>query len=356
MLSAHRMGSSLRLVIVGNPEPTHVGYHLYHAARQEGYGVELCDTRAAFDSSWVLMQLSWRLGGHRPPLLRSFCRSVLKACRQFEPHCLLATGLAPMRARALQSAKRLGVFCLNYLTDDPWNPRHHADWFLQAVTEYDAVFSPRRSNLKDLLDIGCRDVEYLPFAYAPEIHFPVELRSEAERERFDCDVLFFGGADKDRLPYVASLLAAGFKVHLYGGYWERFSETRAHTRGHADPMTLRKAVSGARLTLCLVRRANRDGQVMRTFEAPAMGACMLVEDTLEHRETFGRDRESVVYFRSVNEMLERASWLLGSESERRRLAAAARATIVSKPNTYRDRLLSMLDHSLLKGNVDVRQA
>ena len=346
--------SDLRLLIVGNPETTHVGHHLHYAAQQEGVTVELCDTRDAFASSWPVIQLNWRLRGHRPPRLRSFGRRVVKACHQFEPQWLLATGLAPLNASALQQMKQMGVVCLNYLTDDPWNPQHHANWFLRAIIHYDAVFSPRRSNLEDLAHLGCRDVAYLPFAYAPEIHFPELLTGREERQSFDCDVLFFGGADSDRLPYITSLLRSGLKVHLYGGYWDRYSETRAHTRGLADPMTLRKAVSGARVTLCLVRRTNRDGQVMRTFEAPAMGACMLVEDTPEHREIFGEDRESVVYFGDADEMVEGVHWLLSSESERRRLVAAAQAIVVANPNTYRDRLLVMLEHSPATGTADVR--
>ena len=350
------MTDQRRLLVVGNPEVTHVGHHLCRAAEKEGLAVELCDTRAAFSASWLIIQLSWRLGGHRPPLLRAFGRDVVSACHRFRPHWLLATGLAPVSARVLRQVQQMGITCLNYLTDDPWNPRLRARWFLRALTQYDMVFSPRRANLEDLTSLGCRDVSYLPFAYAPEIHFPASPTSLEEREKFECDVLFFGGADRDRLPYVASLLRSGFKMALYGGYWDRFPETRAHARGHADPATLRKAIHGASTTLCLVRRANRDGHVMRSYEAPAMGACMLVEDTLEHRELFGPNKESVVYFCGIAEMLEAVRWLLSSESERRRLATAARAIIVSNPNTYQDRLSAMLDHCLVKDVVDAPQA
>ena len=350
------MNGHRRLLIVGNPGETHVGHHLCHAAKLEDLAVEFCDTRAAFSASWLTIQLSWRLGGHRPPLLRAFSRDVVSACHRFRPHWLLATGLAPMSARALQQVRQLGVVCLNYLTDDPWNPRLRSRWFMSALTAYDMVFSPRRSNLDDLTNLGCRGVSYLPFAYAPEIHFPAPPTSPEEREAFECDVLFFGGADRDRLPYVASLLRSGIKTRLYGGYWDRFPQTRSHARGHADPPTLRKAVSVARVTLCLVRRMNRDGHVMRTYEGPAMGACMLVEDTPEHREIFGPNKENVVYFRDIAAMLEEVRWLLSSGSERRRLAAAARKTIVSSPNTYQDRLSTMLDHSLVKELVHARQA
>jgi spore maturation protein CgeB len=169
------------------------------------------------------------------------------------------------------------------------------------------------------------------------------LPTEAdEQARFNCDVVFAGGADRDRIPYITALIRAGFHVSLYGGYWERYSETKAYTRGHADPQTLRKTIGGAKVALCLVRRANRDGHCMRTFEVPAIGACMLTEDTEEHREIFGADGKAIIYFRSISEMIERLRWLLDHDEERQRLAQAAHRLIVNGQHTYKDRLLAML--------------
>ena len=70
------------------------------------------------------------------------------------------------------------------------------------------------------------------------------------------------------------------------------------------------------MNLCLVRRANRDGQVMRSYEAAAIGSCMLVEDTPEHRELFGPDGEAVVYFETIDDMLRRLQLLLDAPDER----------------------------------------
>jgi spore maturation protein CgeB len=81
---------------------------------------------------------------------------------------------------------------------------------------------------------------------------------------------------------------------------------------------------------------------MRTFEIPAIGACMLTEDTEEHREILGPEGEAVVYFRSIPEMLEKARWLVDHKEERYRLAATAHERIVRGLNTYQDRLRSML--------------
>jgi len=334
-----------RLLIVGNPRRIHVGAHLLDAACTLGLPVELCDTNDAYAAPWLVQKFNWFLLAHRPPRLNRFGREVLQVCESSCPQWVLATGLAPLSAEALVQIRRQGIRTLNYLTDDPWNPAHRAGWFFDALPYYDCVFSTRRANLEDLVRAGCRKVKYLPFAYDPQIHFPECLETDTERDRFDADILFFGGADRDRVPWISALIRAGFKVGLYGGYWERYRETRALTRGHADVATLRKAVAGAKVALCLVRRANRDGHVMRSFEIPAMGGCMLTEDTEEHREIFGEEGKAVIYFRSIPEMIARARWLLDHDDERRQLAVAAHQLIIQRNHTYKDRLMTMLELS-----------
>ena len=329
------------LLIVGNPAIFHIGAHFRRAAEELSIPVELCDTRPTFDAPWPVVQWNWRVRGHRPPGLSNFSRQVLSQCQALRPRWLLATGMAPLTADTLRRLCELGVACLNYLTDDPWNPAHRAGWFLDALPHYDQVFSPRRANLNDLRRLGCRQVDYLPFAYAPHIHFP-ESAAPEESGRYECDVLFYGGADSDRMPYIVALLEAGLDVHLYGGYWDRHTRTRPYFKGHADPATLRKAVHGARITLCLVRQANRDGHVMRTFEAPAMGGCMLTEDTTEHRALLGEDGVATIYFSSIVELVERAQWLLAQPEERRRLAQAAHVCITQGAHSYADRLHKIL--------------
>ena len=330
-----------RLLLVANPETVHIGAHLLEAARALAVPVRLCDSRAAFDAPGWVARLNWRLRGRRPARLRCFSQNLLQACRDFQPTWLLSTGLAPIDQQTLLAIRDLGIARLNYLTDDPWNPAHRADWFLRALPYYSHIFSPRQSNLDMLRAHGCREVSYLPFGYARSQHYSERAQPE-EEAGLASDVIFVGGADRDRAPLVAALIAAGLRVALYGGYWNRYAATREHHRGHADPQTIRQATAAANIALCLVRRANRDGHVMRTFEIAAMGACMLVEDTAEHRDIFGPDEEAVVYFRSIPELIHKAQWLTDHPAERQRLAAAAHARIAAGGHTYEDRLAAML--------------
>ena len=330
-----------RLVIVGNDGGTNVGASLLRAAQTAGMAATLVDARRAYTASRTRARVDWWLRGRRPSRLRAFSREVAAACATHRPAYLLSTGLAPIERFVLDELRANGVTTINYLTDDPWNPAFRSRWFLDALRGYDRVFSPRTRNLEDLRRHGCLRVDYLPFAADPELFFP-EAPPPAELPRYAADVCFVGAAEPARVDVIQRLIIAGLSVALYGDYWDRYAVTRAAWRGHGAPDALRKATGAAAVSLCLVRQSNRDGHTMRSFEAAAMGACLLVEDTEEHRSVFGRDGDVAVYFRSADDVVGKAAELLSDEPKRQRLSQAAQEMIVSGQHTYRDRLRTML--------------
>ncbi len=323
--------------------PGHLGLHFLKAAEKSGLAVSLLDRRSAYEGNFLLRQIKWRLLDRRPVGLEAFSRKTAEFFRSKKHDFLLATGLAPLTAEALSEIGGTGVVRAVYLTDDPFNPVHGSKWFFKALPLYDLVFTGRKANMGDLKGAGCARVEYLPFGYAPEIHFP-EAPTEAEKEKYDCDVSFVGGADADRVPYLAALIAGGLKVKVYGGYWNRYPSTRGSWEGFVLDSPLRKSVSGSKTCLCLVRRANRDGHVMRTFELAAMGACILAEDTEEHREIYGGPEEGTVeYFKDIPDLVQKARALSNDPSRRESMRKKAHERITQGANTYEDRLKTILD-------------
>src|SRR5918996_3408470 len=111
-----------RLLILGDPDPVHVGAHLLTAARSMGLPAQLLDHNSAFAGCWPIVKFNWHLRGHRPTLLKEFGSRVVKACEQHRPRWILSTGLSPIPACALEAIGKLGVLRMNYLTDNPWNP------------------------------------------------------------------------------------------------------------------------------------------------------------------------------------------------------------------------------------------
>ena len=328
-----------RLLLCGNLGGTNIGESFLAAAGQIGCESRVVETSRAFTGPKLVRQLTWHLLGRRPPVLLRYNRWVRAELEQFRPDLLLTTGVCPVTAETLISAGKQGIRTANYSTDDPWNPAHRTRRFLRSVPVYDLVFTPRRANYYDFIRVRAREVRYLPFGYDPRFWFRVPMQPSTERP----DVLFVGGADRDRIPLLRALVQARFRVRIHGSYWDRDAVTRSVWAGQVGPDELRSATCAAEVNLILVRRANRDGHVMRSFEAAACGGCLLVEDTPEHREIFA---DTVTYFRTKGEMTDQMRGLLDDPDRRGRLAEAShRRVTAGARNTYAQRLRTILERA-----------
>ena len=324
-----------RLVLVGYDAEGHVGRHLSEAAQRMGITHRIVSPAAAFDGSRILAKLNWVARGRRPLRLREFSERVVERCRDLSATHMLATGIAPIDSEGLAALRALGVRTLNWLTDDPWNRAHHAPWFISALPQYDCVFTPRASIVHDLEIASARATRILPFAYCPQCHFPEQM------EERSC-ISFVGGADRDRVPFIQALIEAELPVELYGGYWTRYRATRAAAKGFVDMAGYRRVVAESALSLCLLRAANRDDHVMRTYEVPAMGGCMLAQDSAAHRALFGADGHAVRYFDSPQQLKSVASELLADRALQQKLRRNAYEIVTHGPHTYADRLTTIL--------------
>jgi spore maturation protein CgeB len=191
---------------------------------------------------------------------------------------------------------------------------------------------------------GCANVAYVRFGYKPEVHFPEIAANDDERERFACDVMFAGSSDSDRAPYFETLVREipGLKLHLYGGFWNRVPSLRPYARAAATGRDYRLAIGGAKICVNLVRRANRDDHVMRTFEIPACAGFMLTEQTAAHSELFNQV-DAAIFFSSPDQLVAKVRSYLGRDADRARIAQSMHRAICEHGHTYADRLDQILD-------------
>jgi len=331
--------ASASLLIVGLGGCTDVGAHLRRAATTRKCDVRFMSANDAHVSSRWLRSLTRRLCNDFPLRARAFNKAVCSHLENDRPRWLLTTGSSPVLRETIAEARRLGVTTINYSTDDPWNPRHAAPWQLSAIREYDVVATPRAGTIAEFRGLGVRRVIHVPFAYCPDAHCPDEHCIESIAGG---DVFFAGGCDSDRLPYFREVINAGLRPILCGAYWDRHGDMRRFHHGFASPSEMATLHAQTPVSICLVRRANRDEHVMRTYEAAAMGACLAMEDTPAHRRLFGADGESVVYFTDPDSLVNACKRLLADPGLRQRLRVAAREAVVRGRNTYADRLDQML--------------
>ena len=328
----------MKLLIVGMDARGHIGRFFLEAAQELGIDARISNVAQAMDGNPWVRRLQWRLA-KRPQRLGVFSKQVVSDSLIWKPDIMLSTGICPLNVESLRRLHCAGIALMNYSTDDPWNPSHRSSWFLKGLPIYDHIFTTRVANLEDFERAGCSSVSWLPFAYQPEIHY----REQSSGGGWESDVAFVGGADRDRVPVLGRLIDQGYRVSLWGGYWERFAATKGAARGMADLATMRKVIAGTRCALTLVRRANRDGHAMRTYEVAAMGSPALAEDTTEHREILGPESETSMYFSNDDELIEKCCWLVANPEDAAAMGVRLAKRIHSGANTYADRLKCILE-------------
>ncbi len=334
----------MKIMLIGYCEPEyHIGNFFREALRLAGCEHSVVDDQEYFGglASSIWQKFFYHLLG-RPLNYLAFNRDIVRTAATFRPTLALIVKGAFVSPQTLKKLSALGVKLINYATDDPFNLINSNRDLLAGIPFYDLYACPRRAMMDDIQKAGCPNVAYVPFGYEPRIHYPEAPVNPAEIARFTSDVVFIGNADADRKPVLLPLTQmTRLSIHLRGAFWRRDARFAPLARDFAYGREYRLALTATRIALCLVRRANRDGHVMRTFEIPACGAFMLAERTDEHLAFFREDHE-VVYFASNEELCDKINYYLTHEAVRQRIAAAGHSRVTGEQHTYRRRLEQIL--------------
>lgn len=334
----------MRVLLIGNGEFFQVGAFFRKAIINLGHKLRFIDESAFLKP--VQVSLTHRVFYHvtkRPATYWKFNQVVLSTAAKFYPELVIVVKGSWISYKTLSEIKRsISSILVNYATDDPFNPINLTTDLIKCIPLYDLYFSTKRAIMKDLLLAGGQQVEFLPFAYEPDLHFPERLYSSIDIEQFSCDVNFIGAADRDRYPIIKQLISLpNLNNYVFGGDWNRYPDIKPYCRGTVFGRDYRLALGGTKIALCLTRRANRDGHAMRSFEIPACGAFMLAERTEEHLEFFDENKEFIC-FASADEMLDKINYYLKHDAERQTIAQNGYHRVINERNTYKDRMLSMI--------------
>lgn len=277
---------------------------------------------------------------------------IVEATRQ-DPDVIFIYRGTHIRAKTLKALQRVLPKCrfFGYNNDDPFSPsqpRYLWRHFLQSVPLYDLMLAYRHANIQDFYRAGAKNVMLMRSWFVPDRSYPINL-SAADRQIFDCDVVFVGHYEPDqRLEYLEAIAARGHKVKIFGPtkYWQKPLRNSALLR-HLAPTRMvwgdeyNKALCGAKIALCFFSKLNRDTYTRRCFEIPATRSLMLCEYSEDIASLYKQGVEAD-FFTSKQEMLDLIDHYLGDESARARVAEAGFAKVYSAGHDIDSRISTLL--------------
>ena len=270
-----------------------------------GHDVAVVDLETPIQDPYrsVPMKIVRRLAGGPLERHRKMIRgAAVRAAKESRPELVFFCKTIHLDGQTLADIKKAsGAFLIHWHPDDYRNPANQTPAFLGALPLFDVCVTPKSFNVAELEADGARRVEFLPYAFDPEVHHPVPPRPGPPRA-----ACFVGAWEAERAAYLQAAAERGVDLEVWGGRWERAGRGSALRRVctfqsvFADDMA--RVFASSNLSLGFLRKVNRDRHTARTFEIPASGGLLLAERTDEQRSFFEEGREAL-YFDTAEEMI-----------------------------------------------------
>jgi spore maturation protein CgeB len=162
----------------------------------------------------------------------------------------------------------------------------------------------------------------------PREHRPVELSAEDVRD-YGADVSFIGGAGPNRVEALRRL--SRYDLRIWGGAeWARFPELRSCYR--SEPvygLKKTKIYNAARIVLNIEDDDKQINSISnRIPEVLACGGFVISDWRRDLERTPLVEGESVVTYRTLDELEEKVAYYLNTPDERRRVSEHGRRTVL----------------------------
>jgi len=227
---------------------------------------------------------------------------------------------------------------LSWSQDDMYAWHNRSIYYTLGLKYYDLVITQKSYNVNELKQLGAKKVLFQNKAYSKYLH------KKHICNKYICDIVFIGDYEDDRFNKMLFLANHGLKINIFGPNWDRKVKMKHDNLIFSKPIigeNYAETLSCSKISLCFLKKANRDLQTSRSIEIPACGGFMIAERTNEHKKLFEEDKEAV-YFDRQEELLEKIQYYLKNEEERINMAKAGYERTRSSGYSYDDRVEEMI--------------
>jgi spore maturation protein CgeB len=221
--------------------------------------------------------------------------------------------------------------------DTGFNWYHDAD-----PSEYDLVVANSEGGLDRVRELGARRAETVHWAADPEFFRPYDVPKEM-------DVFFYGYGDKFRREWMKTLVGEPSRLlpdvdFALGGRDFRGDIGSARIWGEVPTSTIARAISAARVNLCITRRAHASvyaSSSCRLFELASTGAA-IVANPYEGIERWFEPGAEVLVVSNTDDAVAAYRELLDEPARAEELGRRARERVLEE-HTYRHRARRLLE-------------
>ncbi len=221
--------------------------------------------------------------------------------------------------------------------DTGFNYYHGAD-----PGEYDLLISNSEGGLDSLRALGARRAEVVFWGADPEFFAPQPVEKET-------DVFFYGYGDKFRREWMATLVGEPSRAlpdvdFSLGGHDFRGDTGAARLVGDVPFPSFPRAISAARVNLCLTRRSHASvpaSSSCRPFELAATGAA-IVANPYDGIERWFEPGSELLVVNDADEAIAAYRSLLDDPAQAEEMGRRARERVLDE-HTYRHRARRVLE-------------
>ncbi|MFP9099568.1 glycosyltransferase [Flavobacterium sp. RHBU_24] len=249
----------------------------------------------------------------------------------------------------IKTLKLSGVPIVLYNNDDPTGKRD-ANRFKQvraALGIYDLVIVRIEKEEEEFKKFGTKNLMKVYMSYDEVIHKPID-GNDPVIEQYKSDVAFVGTwirAEK-RDDFMSKLIGADIPLSIWGGRWPKslkWPVIQPHYKGGAlGGKNYAAAIQGAKISLGLLSKANRDQHTRRSVEIPFSGGLLCAERTPIHTAMY-KEWEEAVFWDSAEECIEVCKKLLADDALRERIRQGGMLKVRELKVGNEDVLQKMID-------------
>jgi spore maturation protein CgeB len=258
----------------------------------------------------------------------NFNNRVYNTCVEFSPDIIFIVKGNILKPRIVKKIRKNfpHLKLINWTLDDMFAKHNRSIYYAKSIRFYDLVVTTKSYNCNndELPSLGVKKILFQNNGFLSLLHKPCYLCDETN---YSHDVVFIGSAELDRLKLMNAMALSGIVINIYGVGWERkvFAQYMHqnliihHQELRGDSYS--NALSCSKISLCFLRKINRDLQTARTVEIPACGGFMLAERTDEHQKMFLEGVEAE-YFEGVDELIAKTKYFLENKNKNERIKIA----------------------------------